>query len=218
MKVKIFIVSVFLLLFFSANIYAFFSIEGKLPTLPEYNGTKINLQEIINQKNSVKMQSAIITPIFMEALAWRESNNNYAAESDCGARGLYQITWIAWEDVQINASKIREWLGVDFRYEDYDYTDENVEDTKINEKFARAYLELIINHYLPNASASVTLENILACYNYGFRRVRDIANFNFDELPNETQVFILDIKEKILNEEKFQKYHELFKQKGFIIE
>jgi len=104
--------------------------------------------------------SAQAEQINMRVIAQIESSLNPSAyNARSKARGMYQITAIAWKDVQNNFPKLREYSF------DYAYKPE------IALLFAKAYF-VLIDRYLRHYGIEINLTNRLACYNQGIGLTR----------------------------------------------
>jgi hypothetical protein len=96
----------------------------------------------------------------MDIISIIESNNNTSAYNPgSGARGMYQITAIAWKDVQNNFPALKQY-SFDCAYQ-----------PEIARLFAEAYF-MLIDRYLRHYGLEINLTNRLACYNQGIKLTR----------------------------------------------
>lgn len=114
----------------------------------------------------------------MDALIQAESSGDpNAFNKKSGARGLTQITSIAWQDLVAHYPA---------KYENLQYT-KDIFNPKIARQAGEDYIR-IIKGYLKHYKLPETTENILASYNFGIGNVR--AN---KPLPEETRNYITKI-------------------------
>ena len=100
-------------------------------------------------------ENAYGSAIDFDVLAQVESSGNHRAVSTEGARGLFQLRRIAWQDVQNRFPRLRR-----YAYEEY------VFDPDINRLFAEKYLYLL-TRYLEHYGIEVTAENLCIAYSAG---------------------------------------------------
>ena len=110
--------------------------------------------------------------------------NTYNKKS--GAIGLMQITPIVLKEWNLHYHEqyLQNAPIIDQRY--------NIGDlykSSINVTVGTWYLKRIWNHYLPHYKLEQSLENLLACYNFGIGNVKNGKNF-----PRETVNYIKKIK------------------------
>ena len=105
------------------------------------------------------------------------SNNPMAINAKTGARGLYQFLPIAWRDVQNHYPALKV-----YGYKEY------VHNPIISSQFAEKYF-IILEKYLKHYKMEVSLENLLACYNWGIGNLR-----SGKKLPSETVNYIKKYK------------------------
>jgi len=139
-------------------------------------GAKITVQDWL-QANNVQ----ILIPkgiVDMDIIKQIESSCNPRAINErSGARGLYQLREIAWQDVQRYYDDLDE-----YGYYEYAF------DPIINELFAQRYIALL-EKYLKNYGIPLNLMNLIVVYNWGIgNTVKWHANGGgYDRLPKETR-------------------------------
>ena len=117
----------------------------------------------------------------MEALIEVESSHNPRAFNPISnARGLTQITPIAWNDLTAHFPD---------RYGKLNY-ERAMFKPDIARQAGYDYLN-IIRSYLRNSKMPQTLDNILAAYNFG---IGNLKKFGLEGIPAETKNFITKIK------------------------
>ena len=119
-------------------------------------------------------------PKLLDALVTVESSNNpLAHNSSSGARGLTQITPVAWADL-VN------WHPE--RYSNLDYK-RDIFNPDVARQAGFDYLN-IVRRYLEHYDMPVTLPNLLAAYNWGIGNLR---NHRLENAPEETINYITKI-------------------------
>jgi len=108
------------------------------------------------------------------------SNNTLAHKKKTGARGPMQITPLAWKDL------VRHFPA---QYKNLNYR-KHIFTHHIGKKAGRDYL-VILKNYLRIKGIPVTLENLLAAYNWG---IGNLAKFGLARAPRATRRFIEQIK------------------------
>jgi len=121
-----------------------------------------------------------------DALIMQESSGNPSAYNpESGARGLGQITPIALKDFnQENPNT--------------NYTMDDMYDPQKNMRVAYWTLYKRIPQFLRNKNMALTIENVLATYNYG---IGNVSKTKPEDYPDETKNYIKNIK-VILNAKK----------------
>lgn len=108
------------------------------------------------------------------------SNNPLAHNKESGARGLTQITPIAWKDlVRVYPEK---YAGIDY--------ESNIFDPNTAYEAGNDYLK-IVKGYLKHYGMEESIENMLAAYNWGIGNLRDKG---IEKAPKETRDYITKIK------------------------
>lgn len=122
-----------------------------------------------------------IDPILLDALIQTESSGNpNAFNKKTGARGLTQITPIAWKDLVAHYPQ----------YSKLNY-EKDIFNPDVAKKAAVDYIK-ILKGYLRTYKIPDTTENILGSYNWG---VGNVKNNGLEKAPKETRDYIV----KILN-------------------
>jgi soluble lytic murein transglycosylase-like protein len=118
---------------------------------------------------------------FLPALIQTESSGDPGAVNEAtGARGLAQITPIAWKDlVQWHPEK---YGGLDY--------ERDIFNPEVATEAARDYLAIIMR-YLDNANLPVNLDNVLASYNWGIGNLKEKG---LNKAPKETREYIAKIR------------------------
>lgn len=128
--------------------------------------------------HSVKMD---ISPQLLEALIQTESSGDPSAfNKGSGARGLTQITPIAWQDLLAHYPK---------KYSKLNYQTD-IFKPEVARMAGTDYLG-IINNYLRAYKLQQSLENLLGAYNWGIGNVRKLG---IEKAPPETINYITKIK------------------------
>jgi soluble lytic murein transglycosylase len=125
----------------------------------------------------------LITPQLIEEVINAESSGRANAVSGKGARGLMQMTPIAWKDVR---GSVPELAG-------YDY-DANWANPDVNRRFGSEYLK-IVQRYLP-AEYRESLPHVLAGYNAGVGTLKKIG-YDLNRAPKETKDYIKKITDAL---------------------
>lgn len=127
-----------------------------------------------------------ITPELLDAIIQVESSGNpYAFNPKSKARGLTQITPLAWQDLTVHYPK---------KYKELNYERDIFKPT-VARHAGRDYLSVLVK-YLNNYGIPITMDNLLASYNWG---VGNLKKKGLKKAPKETQNYIEAIK-GILNE------------------
>lgn len=117
----------------------------------------------------------------LNALIQVESSNNpQAFNPNSKARGLTQITPIAWEDLVMHYPQV---------YGNLNY-EQDVFKPEIAKRAGTDYLN-VIQKYLKAYNIPTTLDNVLAAYNWG---VGNLKKLGMEKAPKETRDYIQKIK------------------------
>ena len=109
----------------------------------------------------------------MNIIAQIESSGNPLAHNiRTGARGLYQIRKIAWEDVQNHYPELKKYDYLEYCY-----------NSKISRLFAKKYFN-ILKKYLKYYNKPITIKNLLYAYNAG------IGNLINGRIPKESIEYV----------------------------
>lgn len=115
----------------------------------------------------------------LNALIFVESSNNHMAyKKRTGARGLTQITRRAWKDL---ARNFPEYRSLNYK--------KDIFRPDVARKAGRDYLELLL-HYMDKKDIPLTLENLMAAYNWGIKNLSS----GFENAPAETRRFVEKVK------------------------
>ncbi|MCM8793458.1 MAG: lytic transglycosylase domain-containing protein [Candidatus Omnitrophica bacterium] len=136
-------------------------------------------------------------PLLLVPLIIAESSfNPRAINPHSGARGLTQITWIAWQD-------LARWYPHKYKNDKATYEKEILELDKGREA-GLDYLNIILNylryyqtHGYP--TLELTLENILTAYNWG---ISNLIRYGWKNAPQETQEYIKRIRAMLYSSSK----------------
>lgn len=171
---------------------------------PEYLNSLKNVRDYVVQyspeksiENSLKEVKkvvgnieSLITDKIIDAISQVESEGDSYAVSNKGAKGLMQITPIAWDEVN-------EKMGFNLDY------DTHVHDPKINKMYGKNYFKILEKDYLkpfiPNwnkLSYKEQLNLTLASYNAGPTKVRK-NNWDITKLPYETKNYVKKINKLV---------------------
>ena len=134
-----------------------------------------------------KEQPTRTTVVDINRIIKIESNNNSKAVSRVGARGLMQIMPKTWEEITRK-------MGVDWSWEE-------AFDPEKNKAVGTYYLNKEIPRLLIYYKIPDTVENRLACYNWG---IGNLKKYGIDNCPEETRNYIKkynQLGEKIIDEE-----------------
>ena len=158
------------LIFSFAFIHFAFAFHGKEPVRQQYSVHKKNTSNIVE-----------IDQRLMAALIRVESSNNPKAYCRrTGARGLTQITPAAWRDlVTYYPHKYRH---LNYRRDIYN--------PEVAMNAGRDYL-VLLKHYLRAKKIPVTLETLLAAYNWG---INNLGRFGLHRAPRQTRRYIAKIR------------------------
>lgn len=97
-----------------------------------------------------------------------------------------QLTEKAWDDV----------VKARLPYYDIPFKDPNAFDPIINREFGEIYLKDILPRFLIAKKIPLTLDNLLASYNWGAGNVSRVR-YNKSKYPKETQDYIRDISKEL---------------------
>jgi len=118
---------------------------------------------------------------FIEYIIKVESGGNpYAINKKSGARGLTQLTRIAWEDLQDNFPE--KYKSIPFEIGTFN--------PEISRQAGLDYL-VLIDRYLDHYGLPKTMENYLAAYNWG---IGNLYKKGLENMPEETRTYIHKIK------------------------
>jgi soluble lytic murein transglycosylase-like protein len=158
------------LIFSFAFIHFAFAFHGKDPTREQY------LVQAKNTNNFVEIDQELLA-----ALIRVESSNNPKAHCrSTGARGLTQITPAAWRDLVANYP---------YKYRKLTYR-RDIYRPDVAREAGKDYLKLL-KRYLRAKRIPVTLDNMLAAYNWG---INNLNRFGLKRAPRQTRRFIAKIK------------------------
>ena len=130
---------------------------------------------------AVYLNDVTLDEKLVDVIVFAESSNNpLAHKKKTGARGLMQITYRAWKDLVKHFPA--QYKGLSYR--------EHIFTHQIGKMAGRDYL-IILKNYLRIKGIPVTLENLLAAYNWG---IGNLARFGIDRAPRETRQFIAKVK------------------------
>ncbi|MEW6075499.1 MAG: lytic transglycosylase domain-containing protein [Candidatus Omnitrophota bacterium] len=122
-----------------------------------------------------------ITPQLMNALVFVESSNNpFAFNRFTKARGLTQITPIAWKELKRHYRA--KYAGLTYRKDIYN--------PEIAREAGRDYL-YILQKYLQAKGIPVTLDNLLASYVWG---IGNLSRYGLQKAPRVVKNYISSIK------------------------
>jgi soluble lytic murein transglycosylase-like protein len=125
-----------------------------------------------------------ITEELLDALILVESSNDPRAHRhSTGARGLTQITPAAWKDLV--AHYPAKYAKLKYRHDIFR--------PDVAREAARDYLK-ILARYLKARDIPITLDNLLAGYNWG---VRKLDKYGLQNAPRETKRYVLKIKRRL---------------------
>ncbi len=158
-------------LFFSfAFIHFAFAFNAKEPVQDRY---------MIHGKNSNNLVE--IDQKLLAALIKVESSNNPKAYCrSSGARGLTQITPAAWKDLVKHYPH---------KYRKLTYW-RDIYNPDVAKQAGKDYL-ILLKHYLKANKMPVTLDNLLAAYNWGIHKLH---RFGLQRAPHQTRKYISKIK------------------------
>jgi soluble lytic murein transglycosylase-like protein len=149
------------------------------------------------QKNKIHEPSKILQPsvqqptishkIDINIISKIESNNKRKAVSSAGAKGICQLKKDAWNEAQKDLyGKLK------YPYEKY------VFNSKINKQLANHYYNEILPTHLDSFGLPITIDTLLASYNYGSNNVKKLMRRygkNWKKyLPTETKNYLNSYK------------------------
>lgn len=134
-------------------------------------------EEIVAAPKDIFISEELIDIIILA----ESSHNPSAHVKKTGARGLAQITPLAWKDLVRHFPA--EYRGLNYR--------KDIFKPHIGRKAVRDYI-IILKQYLKINGRPVTLENVLAAYNWG---IGNLNKYGISRAPGTTRRFIGKIKE-----------------------
>jgi soluble lytic murein transglycosylase-like protein len=158
------------LIFSFAFIHFAFASHGKDAVREQY------LVHSKNTNNLVEIDQRLLAAL----IRVESSNNPKAYCRSTGARGLTQITPAAWRDLVANYPK---------KYRKLKYR-RDIYRPDVAREAGKDYLNLL-KRYLKTKRIPVTLDNLLAAYNWG---INNLGRFGLHRAPRQTRRYIAKIK------------------------